>query len=138
MCFEIASLVAAVRSGALQRVAIIYWPVLRKPLRSETLTFTQGDGCRTRAQGVRGDGPPLRGVGLLFISGECSVEERYKEERAHARWYGKSDQSADRRNSCSRAYHHLAAVTLRTSPQPVCACLWTGVARSAWGRRMAS
>src|SRR5919199_1547483 len=53
MCFEIASLVAAVRSGALQRVAIIYWPVLRKPLRSETLTFTQGDGCSKSPRGKR-------------------------------------------------------------------------------------
>ena len=111
---------------------------MARPPTSGVLALASGDGCSTRAQGVRGDGPPLRGVGLLFISGECSVEERYKEERAHARWYGKSDQSADRRDSCSRAYHHLAAVTLRTSPQPVCACLWTGVALSAWGRRMAS
>jgi hypothetical protein len=39
MCFEIAPLVVAVRSGALQRVAILVGPSSCKPLRSETLTF---------------------------------------------------------------------------------------------------
>ena len=58
---------------------------MARPPTSGVLALASGDGCSTRAQGVRGDGPPLRGVGLLFISGECSEEERYKEERESMR-----------------------------------------------------
>src|ERR687885_208222 len=68
MCFEIAPLVPVVRSGALQRVAIIYLLVLLQAVAKRNTYFhTQGDGCSSRARGVRSDGWPLQGPGVAWL-----------------------------------------------------------------------
>ena len=55
------------------------------------------------------------GSSLYFL--ENAQYRNATRRREHAWWYGKSDQSTDRRDSRSRAHHHPAALTLRTSPK---------------------